>query len=435
MACSTAVVNQMQLSSLHSDNEKTLVTDKDSIVSQNKSETETIRLMVKESNTDEKATLSRSTNTSVHPTLPVNKQLLGPSTTSLRAVSTNDVTSSLVYGGLASGRDATDVTDGGLENMTQSHIVPNSIQETQILAGYVQVVGGKATSQTSETTANTSEELDSRDAQSDFRLGTPRSRTPSPVTQFDLCDIEDDLLSFENQRLKDPEVALTRNNSSHASHLLSHSDVNSNQHSKTDVSIGSHLDRQVVDNICNFPIGHGENILKPPEVNHAEFSNLFPAKDKPLVGRYDGELSTDAFNMGESSIISNILSIDFDPWDESLTSPQNLAKLLGENDKQQGSFGVPGSWKNHTSNQSRFSFAREEEPRSQASGFGQSIDYSTKGSYQCSFGHEFSNGNSFQLEKLNSRNGFPVFNGMESEIFTDKHSHTSSNRLSGKSIF
>ncbi|XP_042042250.1 uncharacterized protein LOC121787544 [Salvia splendens] len=130
--------------------------------------------------------------------------------------------------------------------------------------------------------------------------------------------------------------------------------------------------------------------------------------------------------MGESRIISNILSMDFDPWDESLISPQNLAKLLGENDKQQGSFGFPGSRKNNTSTQSRFSFAREE-PRSHASGSGQSVDCFTRNSNQLSFGHEFSNSNSFQLEKLDSLNGFPALNRLESELFADNHSHTSSN--------
>ncbi|KAH6814596.1 hypothetical protein C2S51_023614 [Perilla frutescens var. frutescens] len=425
VACSTAAVNQRLLSSVHNDNTKILVTDKDSIVSQDKSEIEALGRVVEESNTDETATFSQSPNTSVHSiTLPVNKQPYDPSATKLPAISTNDNSSS-VSGGLALGRNSTDSTDGKMEKPC-AHFMPINIQENQSLDGHVQVIRGMVTSQTSETTANTSEEMDSRDALSSLRLDTP-----SPVTQLDLCDIEDDLLSFENQRLMDPEVAPNRNKFSRASHFSSYSDVNSTQHSKADASIGSHLDRQVVDKICNFPVGHSQNILKTPEVNNAESSNFFSAKEKrSQLGRYDGELCTDAFDIGESSIISNMLSTDFDPWDESLTSPQNLAKLLGENDKQQGSFGVPGSWKNHSSNQSRFSFAREEEPRSQASGFGQSIDYYTKGSNQSSFGHEFSNSNNFQLEKLDSHNGFPVFNGMESEFFTGNHSHMSSNRLS-----
>ncbi|XP_042046950.1 uncharacterized protein LOC121792860 [Salvia splendens] len=167
---------------------------------------------------------------------------------------------------------------------------------------------------------------------------------------------------------------------------------------------------QAIGKVCNYPNGHSETILKAPEVdvNNAEHSNSIPSKEKrSLLGLYDSELCSDSFDMGETSIISNILSIDFDPWDESLTSPPNLAKLLGENDKQQGSFGFQGSRKNNTSTQSR-------------------------NSNQISFGHEFSDSNSFQLEKLDNRNGFPAFNGLESELFADNHSHTSSNRNSGK---
>lgn len=33
-------------------------------------------------------------------------------------------------------------------------------------------------------------------------------------------------------------------------------------------------------------------------------------------------------NTGENNLISNIFSIDFDPWGESLSSTQNLAKLF-----------------------------------------------------------------------------------------------------------
>ncbi|WOH15157.1 hypothetical protein DCAR_0934694 [Daucus carota subsp. sativus] len=61
-------------------------------------------------------------------------------------------------------------------------------------------------------------------------------------------------------------------------------------------------------------------------------------------GRHGGALvshdSILADEMGESSIISNILSMDFDLWDEALPSPQNLVKLPGETDKQFGPLGA-----------------------------------------------------------------------------------------------
>ncbi|XP_057781705.1 uncharacterized protein LOC131000003 [Salvia miltiorrhiza] len=421
-ACSTTAVSQSQLSSLQSDIAKILVTDKDNNVSQGKSEVDALGPVVKESNTYEKATSSQSPNTYVHPaTLPVDKRPLGPSTTKLPANSTNDVNSSSVSGGLASSRDFDGATNGKIEKIQPTHFMPIDIQENQILDGNAQLVRGVVTSQTPETTANTSKEMNSMDVQSDFRSGTP-----STVTKSDLHDIEDDLLSFENQRLKDPEVAPNGINFSHASHLSSHSNVNSTQHSKADASIC----RQAVGKIYNYPIGHSETILKTPEVNNAEYSNLFPSEEnRSLLGNYDGDTCIDTFHKRESSIITSILAINMDSFDGSITSPRDLAKLLGENDIQRGSFGVPGSRKNHTSNQSRFSFAREEEePRSQASGFGQSVDYPNRSSNQLSFGHEFSN--SFQPEKLDSGNGFPVFNGIESEIFSGNHSHASSNRNS-----
>lgn len=61
----------------------------------------------------------------------------------------------------------------------------------------------------------------------------------------------------------------------------------------------------------------------------------------------------------ESSIISDILSLDFDPWDDSISSSNTLAKLLGETQKQDA-FSVSSSLKSSPNNQSRFSFARKE---------------------------------------------------------------------------
>lgn len=55
------------------------------------------------------------------------------------------------------------------------------------------------------------------------------------------------------------------------------------------------------------------------------------------IGRFDHGLpnldSQSAIDLGESSLISNIL--DLDSWDDSLTSPQNLAKFLGKSDKSE----------------------------------------------------------------------------------------------------
>ncbi|KAK1285194.1 hypothetical protein QJS10_CPB20g00359 [Acorus calamus] len=61
---------------------------------------------------------------------------------------------------------------------------------------------------------------------------------------------------------------------------------------------------------------------------------------------------------GEDGIISNILSMDFDAWDDSLTSPHKLAKLLNETNKQNGLLNVSGLQNKQSNSQSRFSFAR-----------------------------------------------------------------------------
>lgn len=64
----------------------------------------------------------------------------------------------------------------------------------------------------------------------------------------------------------------------------------------------------------------------------------------------------------ESSIISDLLSLDFDPWDDSLSSANNLAKLRSEIEEN-NCLKLSSSWKSLNSDQSRFSFAR---PESQA---------------------------------------------------------------------
>ncbi|XP_040385188.1 uncharacterized protein LOC102708769 [Oryza brachyantha] len=65
-------------------------------------------------------------------------------------------------------------------------------------------------------------------------------------------------------------------------------------------------------------------------------------------------------NEDESSIISDILSLEFDPWDESYSTANNFAKMLSASEKNNALFDAP-SWKTKTcSNESRFSFARQD---------------------------------------------------------------------------
>ncbi|KAL0735212.1 hypothetical protein Bca4012_011422 [Brassica carinata] len=62
---------------------------------------------------------------------------------------------------------------------------------------------------------------------------------------------------------------------------------------------------------------------------------------------------------GEDDKIPNTLGLDFDPWDESLTSPNNLAELLGEVDQRSSAL-KPGNLLKQNNSQSRFSFARNQ---------------------------------------------------------------------------
>ncbi|XP_054818996.1 uncharacterized protein LOC129318278 isoform X2 [Prosopis cineraria] len=75
---------------------------------------------------------------------------------------------------------------------------------------------------------------------------------------------------------------------------------------------------------------------------------------------FDDKVSPD---MAESSIISNILSLEMDAWEDS------FVKLLGESDEQCTSSKAPVSWKVHDKNQSRFSFARQDEFFNEVSDF------------------------------------------------------------------
>jgi CCR4-NOT transcription complex subunit 4 len=137
-------------------------------------------------------------------------------------------------------------------------------------------------------------------------------------------------------------------------------------------------------------------------------------------------------DMGESSIISNILSMDFDSWDEPLSSPQNFAKLLGESDKRQGSFGVSSSWKVQNSNQSRFSFAREDERMVNNSSIYDS-NLNMEGGIQNSryFNNGFVNNGDIYQDKFSNYNGFSSAGADEPDNFLGSHSQFYSNKHSG----
>ncbi|KAK4760611.1 hypothetical protein SAY87_005504 [Trapa incisa] len=174
--------------------------------------------------------------------------------------------------------------------------------------------------------------------------------------------VEEDVISFDNQRLLDPEVM---NHKVYSSTMIAPPPeklISSLlQPHSTHIAIGSSgfLHASSGSGVPNGCAGHS---LPDP-------AGLRTNVEQPLRGMHNGTLQGDAtsskkngiLDAGESSIISNILSWDFDPWNHSLTSPHNLAKLLGATDKHQGSISSTDSWKVQSNSQSRFSFARQEE--------------------------------------------------------------------------
>ncbi|KAK3036811.1 hypothetical protein RJ639_031289, partial [Escallonia herrerae] len=272
-----------------------------------------------------------------------------------------------------------------------------------------------------------------------------RSDPQPQVAKVALPEVEEDILSFEVQRLKDPEVISQASFIpilSQSLHLSNDSRGYSPQLAYGSLKVN--IDSQGVDKILNkgsvsipaISNGYPENLASSSSDfdSTVQHSFLIPndggwkhaSRFEDKVMEVDRNASVD---MGESSIISNILSMDFDSWDESLTSPQNFAKLLGETDKQQGSLGASSSWKAQSNSQSRFSFAREEEYVNQVS---HADSYSSNvGQFlkNHSLSHNFVNNGEFYTEKL--ANGFSSFNVEEPENFAgSSHSHMSSNKLS-----
>ncbi|XP_042753940.1 uncharacterized protein LOC111882575 isoform X2 [Lactuca sativa] len=227
------------------------------------------------------------------------------------------------------------------------------------------------------------------------------------------AEAEVDLLSFNDQRLRDPEVV------THTSYIQ-----NVPQSSHVNQTCYSPFGNQNLDrggsllNTINMPVANGHssngdvNSFFEGSNGHSYINKQIGMFDDTTAKR-DHHISSNnnnngSIDLGENSIISNILSMDFDPWDESLTSPQNLAKLLGNNsDKQERSV---SSRKTQNCNQSRFSFAREED---QGSNFNFTQSFNDFGQ---NLNHQNMNMNMKRDFVSNTdENGFSAFNFEESD--------------------
>ena len=153
-------------------------------------------------------------------------------------------------------------------------------------------------------------------------------------------------------------------------------------------------------------------------------------KDEHL-GRFDNNVAVDsdvAQDMRESNIISNILSMDLDAWDNSLISPHNLVKLLLQMDDQHGSFKIPNLQKIQNCSQSRFSFARQEDFSNQIA------DLDDSDSNIRSTLNKYSAPQNFMLNKDYCFDRYQKISLSSSSTASEDHpicSFTSSNKLSG----
>lgn len=255
----------------------------------------------------------------------------------------------------------------------------------------------------------------------------------------DTAEMEDDITSFDNQRLKDPEVLchsyLPKSTSFHVSNpsspcLMQYgepcSSVNSGYPSSNDrVQDESILHASSM--LCN---GYPEKLI-----SGNSYGLLHDERNGQRIGRLVGEAVNagcdGAIDKGESSIISNILSMDFDPWDDSLPSPHNLVKLLGDNtDNQSCPLKKSGSWKVQSNNQSRFSFARQEEAKIQTFDVHPSFGVSQQQPKSHTLIQNLAERDLY-MDQLGIANGFPTSNFEDVENIGSIHS-IASNKLSGE---
>lgn len=102
-----------------------------------------------------------------------------------------------------------------------------------------------------------------------------------------------------------------------------------------------------------------ESLTEPLE---AGFEKLVESDDSATDA--DNKVASD---IGENNIISSILSLELDAWEDS------IGKLLGEGDEPYAHFKVPALRKIQDKNQSRFSFARQDDFSNEASDLQQSF--------------------------------------------------------------
>ena len=252
-------------------------------------------------------------------------------------------------------------------------------------------------------------------------------------------EVEDDVTSFDSQRLKDPEVCNSYLPNSSFPRVASHNNTHPLSHGEpcNVVNAGS----LATDNEVGFqPLLHGSNALCNGYSEKLDSTSSYRLLRDERNDHHIGRLISEAVNIGsdaatdkgESSIISNILSMEFDAWNDSVLSPHNLAKLLSESTESQN-----GPLKKSSScvqtNQSRFSFARQEESKIQAFAVNPSHGANQQFLKSGSLIQDFVETTDFSLDKIGIANGYPATNNIEeSENIGSVQFAASFNKISGE---
>ncbi|KAG9158198.1 hypothetical protein Leryth_000340 [Lithospermum erythrorhizon] len=255
-------------------------------------------------------------------------------------------------------------------------------------------------------------------------------------------EFEDDVVAFNNQRLKDPELVTDRvymqnlTQSFHPS-IYSSDDLKREASSSLALGVNFHPVNNIVDTVAktsDIPVistGYIDNQVNRYDGLGMRVERLFSEDDKRrhMESFQSASGSRDATeDIGENSIISDILSLDFDPWEQPLATRQNLSQRLRNNDHQQGSF-VSSSRIGHSSSQSRFSFAREEQ-LSQSPYPDSSLHYPGNTTENGHFRHDFTNDRSTHFDKYGMRNDYSFGNAEESDDLSGIYPYRSSEKLS-----
>ncbi|KAL9675860.1 hypothetical protein QQ045_004068 [Rhodiola kirilowii] len=239
---------------------------------------------------------------------------------------------------------------------------------------------------------------------------------PSLVLSTAYAEVDEDVRSFNSQRLQDSQIVtspshlsnltapLFVSNSAREPPILTDDMVSIKKNGNPTVAgINAHEGSQVHASSTRV-MSNGYNVNFAGENGH-----LFPNGEGSHMTRFESHVDNALFSptdLRENIIISDILSMDFES-DSSLAA-LTLARLFSDVDEQHASQMLSTSWNGQSNNnQSRFSFARQEEsgdqtyaessnPSFQQSSFSHNI-IESRNQYMANVGHTNSIGfNNFE---------------------------------------